>query len=29
VLVVAADGAGALEAGLHDLGYSTSRTALP
>jgi prephenate dehydrogenase len=29
VLVVAADGAGALEAGLHDLGYSTSRTTLP
>jgi prephenate dehydrogenase len=29
VLVVAADGAGALEAGLHDLGYSTSTTALP
>jgi prephenate dehydrogenase len=29
VLVVAADGADALEAGLHDLGYSTSRTAVP
>jgi prephenate dehydrogenase len=29
VLVVAADGAGALEAGLHDLGYATSRNALP
>ncbi|MDQ1519546.1 MAG: prephenate dehydrogenase [Actinomycetota bacterium] len=29
VLVVAADGAGALESGLHELGYSTSRTVLP
>jgi prephenate dehydrogenase len=29
VLVVAADGADALEAGLHDLGYSTSRNVLP
>jgi prephenate dehydrogenase len=29
VLVVAADGAGALEAGLHELGYSTSRTVVP
>jgi prephenate dehydrogenase len=29
VLVVAADGAAALEAGLHELGYSTSRSVLP
>jgi prephenate dehydrogenase len=29
VLVVAADGAAALEAGLHELGYSTSRNVLP
>jgi prephenate dehydrogenase len=29
VLVVASDGADALERGLHDLGYSTSRTTLP
>jgi prephenate dehydrogenase len=29
VLVVAADGADALEAGLHDLGYATSRTDVP
>ena len=29
VLVVAADGAGAFEDGLHALGYHTSRTVLP